>query len=1233
MAARPQQIYPAQGGILASSASPDQVGPANYTVKRDFRRELGSEHRREGCAPYWANRILPIGGQPTPSTRYLPLEPAIATESGDKYTLVEGTIYKFIPGVGEVLVHNGTTYDSETIFTASATDGVVVRTLDDDSTSTSRIYEVAQENDPDDINLITKAVRPNGDTAIIVGTPTTLYRQMVFEDPRVYEDDVYASSGNGTPVYSIYNGDWAVIGSGFSAGLRWQWVNIDGYLALNNGVDLPVTFRVEDTQVKPIYELRENSVASVGSISSLNDVLFCGDIRQLTEDGISEIMLPVGFGVTEIRFISNSGSGAVASVTIVMDQIGSINVLNGGGGYAEAPEVEVGYPDGAEGVEATAVIAGSPIDNIVLESGGSGFSVAPTVTISGGGGSGATATATIVGSRLLTIAISNQGSNYVSPPAVEITGGGGSGAEAVSYIDDDGKVTRIEITNYGEGYTSAPTVTLRAGQEGGGDMATATAVITSTAISEINLTDPGSDYINAPEVEITGDGTGAKAIAILNDDGTVQKITILDGGTGYTTATITITPDAGTGAAATATTLGGSVSQITLTNPGSGYLSAPSVSFTGDGSGAVAKAQTRGGYVTSVALVSGGSGFKAASQTGSVVSGEVVGSMASGDPTFTASSASFNGGSGFTSGMLGSTLKIDDGFYAIITAVTDSTHVELADAPTYDITNQTFSVVNDLSTADRTVTSTTPFFTADMVGQDILWVDGNTRTILAFTSSTEVVVDYDRPVPQGEFSVSNRHQYAPVTDTSLLDRYIYRTLWSNRSPRDFGATLYGDIEAGSSRIRLTYPARSLAAGDQILIDSAGINGGNLTTTIVAIEDGGVDLLLSDTASTSVEGATIRKVTAIGGITGFQDLMDGDGSGISTMLGLQDSLIIYKASSIFSCRYTGRVSEPFQFRREYLGPDTPSYRNAVMDFGSFHLYPSSNAFFRYDLGGRLPVYDQEINASKNLFFDEAKPANEARIWTANNDPTRECFLVFPSTTSDKALVIDTDTMRMGTTGMTITAAATLFSNDDPVAQFVMATPGGMLTTYLRRDKPSESVGTVSQAGYVLTGSGFTQEHVGYTLKFANGTRRTIKSVASDTSAEALENGTVAAQAAVVQFVGYHRNFTAYTSTIESGLNGWGDSFNEKDLEDYVLLFGPASNCLASVEFFTARNVGEDPSLVGLAVLNQRQNAIPTAFQFHYIKDRIEVTGTANPCEITGRVYNVDGVRSESATRHI
>jgi hypothetical protein len=72
-----------------------------------------------------------------------------------------------------------------------------------------------------------------------------------------------------------------------------------------------------------------------------------------------------------------------------------------------------------------------------------------------------------------------------------------------------------------------------------------------SGISSISVINPGSGYTSAPNVSITGDGTVATAVAtILN--GVIQKITVVDRGTDYTRAIVTIEGGNGYGASAAA---------------------------------------------------------------------------------------------------------------------------------------------------------------------------------------------------------------------------------------------------------------------------------------------------------------------------------------------------------------------------------------------------------------------------------------------------------------------------------------------------------------------------------------------------------------------------------------------------------------------------------------------------------------------------------------------------------
>lgn len=73
----------------------------------------------------------------------------------------------------------------------------------------------------------------------------------------------------------------------------------------------------------------------------------------------------------------------------------------------------------------------------------------------------------------------------------------------------------------------------------------------SWMVGGFSVTAAGSGYTKAPDVKIEGDGSGASAIAVLDDKGGLSQIVLLKPGTGYTT-TPTVTLSGGEGSGATA---------------------------------------------------------------------------------------------------------------------------------------------------------------------------------------------------------------------------------------------------------------------------------------------------------------------------------------------------------------------------------------------------------------------------------------------------------------------------------------------------------------------------------------------------------------------------------------------------------------------------------------------------------------------------------------------------------
>jgi hypothetical protein len=199
------EVRPSNGGRLMTGTSSEVAGIANWTVKREWRRELEQEITAEGNDQFCPDPDQP--GQP--------------------------------PALGAP------------------------------------------------ITLIAMTTRPNGSKAVVVGTQTKLWRYFAYDEWK-YVEDGYVDED----YVEEKSGIWLEIGSGFSAnGRRWKAVSVNGYLVLNNSVDLPVTYRLEQLAVEPIYELREMGIASVGTISENKGVLVAMDVRQFkTEEILADVM-------------------------------------------------------------------------------------------------------------------------------------------------------------------------------------------------------------------------------------------------------------------------------------------------------------------------------------------------------------------------------------------------------------------------------------------------------------------------------------------------------------------------------------------------------------------------------------------------------------------------------------------------------------------------------------------------------------------------------------------------------------------------------------------------------------------------------------------------------------------------------------------------------------------------------------------------------------------------------
>lgn len=597
---------------------------------------------------------------------------------------------------------------------------------------------------------------------------------------------------------------------------------------------------------------------------------------------------------------------------------------------------------------------------------------------------------------------------------------------------------------------------------------------------------------------------------------------------------------------------------------------------------------------------------------------------------------------------LGDVTRIVANVTGVTTAVADGDPLTITTPTNFSIFGEEFIV-----------TASAAIFTTDMVGLQLIWDTGETREIVSFISDTKVVVDNDAAIASGGFSITNPDAYAPFTDQTYINRIQYRVAWSMPDePRRWAASVPGSITAGSNVITLDYPALSFEQGQEIIINGAGINGGNLTATILFISQANMKLTIDEFAATTIADTEVQQFDAVGSIVSFDDLQD-DGSGIINMLELRGVLVIHKDTSIFLGLYNGPVEGPFTFRQAYgsqkeaapASGKTLFYKHSLINVnGEYQLYAGRNSFYRFDLTTETPSEFLPFEFCKDVFFGNVTLEQTDLIFAADNVLTKEIFLCFPSQTDDKALRYDYFQGTVATTSAGFTAAASI---KRPVSGgilvgasqdwFIMGTSAGAVLRYGLVDANVVSSGnvTATQAGTTITANAaiFSAEHVGRTILFNGDILVHIAEYVSPTVVTAGLAQNVTARTFRILPAIWNRAGEEYDSVLECGLEGFGNEFNEKTLDSFVPLLASGSDRYPSpdgaleVEVLGARNTAEGAAVLGSTTLAspKTENLVPVFFVQNYFGDRLTVSGRNNPCQLVGRIYNIDGVNSRSFIR--
>lgn len=249
---------------------------------------------------------------------------------------------------------------------------------------------------------------------------------------------------------------------------------------------------------------------------------------------------------------------ATGEVTIDLGSIDTTTLLLSGYGYAEAPVITVDPPivGALDWVKNTAYT----MDDIVVYNG-----IYYTVTASG-------TTALIAPTHTTGVAMNGTAQFTYSAkiavldPVIEKTNA------QIDLIIIDGEITGVSIIDGGIGYTYANIELFDTNHP---------------TLTKLDGTNPDNAFLSI-NLDVGNINTLQANVELLAVAGTIECIKVVEGGTGYSTASVEIIGD-GTGATATANMNAGIITSYTMTNVGSGYTWT-NVVITGNGTGASARA-------------------------------------------------------------------------------------------------------------------------------------------------------------------------------------------------------------------------------------------------------------------------------------------------------------------------------------------------------------------------------------------------------------------------------------------------------------------------------------------------------------------------------------------------------------------------------------------------------------------------------------------------------------------
>jgi len=247
----------------------------------------------------------------------------------------------------------------------------------------------------------------------------------------------------------------------------------------------------------------------------------------LSGSGVNSISVTnegANYSSPSIAITGGGGSGAEV-VAVLSGSVSSITLINTGSGYTTAPSVTI-TGGGGQGATATATTDGNEITSISIITGGSGYTSEPSVVITGGGGTGAVADSVVDYNKINSINVTSPGSGYTSVPTVNITDSTGSGASATAVIGTS-SIASVQVTFGGTGYKKFPTVTLTGG--GGTGATVGSVTVGNSSIIAIEVEEGGTGLSDAPAIIVEDPTAENGEVAVATATISTAGVAILNG--------------------------------------------------------------------------------------------------------------------------------------------------------------------------------------------------------------------------------------------------------------------------------------------------------------------------------------------------------------------------------------------------------------------------------------------------------------------------------------------------------------------------------------------------------------------------------------------------------------------------------------------------------------------------------------------------------------------------------